>query len=47
MLLKEIWPIIKQILDGPEQSGQSVVDENKLVERAVKFLKLIMRSIPE
>lgn len=39
-----MWPIIKQILQEPEQSD---VDQDRLIERAVKFLKLVMRSISE
>jgi len=38
-----MWPIIKQILEEPEETG---VDTDRLIERSVKFLKLVMRSIP-
>lgn len=44
MLLQEMWPIIQQILKEPQDLD---VDEDRLIERAVKFLKLVMRSIPQ
>lgn len=38
-----MWPIIQHIISDPQDPYNG---QDRLIERAIKFIKLVMRSIP-